>query len=135
VNISERIFAQSWHLWTYLGVPGAILPEKFEAPSITFNEAMQMLKKEESQPDLDPTDEKRISDWAEKEYGSEFVFVTGLPEDKRPFYYKEGEWVLKDVSFKIEPKQRLLSLAQQALAKPLFYHLFAVTTIFKRVKF
>jgi nondiscriminating aspartyl-tRNA synthetase len=38
------------------------------------------------EPDLSPADERWLGDWAVREHGSEFVFVTGFPMIKRPFY-------------------------------------------------
>jgi nondiscriminating aspartyl-tRNA synthetase len=36
--------------------------------------------------DLAPADERRLGEWARAEHGSDFVFVTGYPMAKRPFY-------------------------------------------------
>jgi nondiscriminating aspartyl-tRNA synthetase len=36
--------------------------------------------------DLAPADERRLGDWARAEHGSDFLFVTGYPLEKRPFY-------------------------------------------------
>ncbi len=36
--------------------------------------------------DLAPEDERRLGEWARSEHGSDFVFVTGYPMAKRPFY-------------------------------------------------
>jgi nondiscriminating aspartyl-tRNA synthetase len=36
--------------------------------------------------DLAPADERRLGEWALREHGSDFVFVTGYPMAKRPFY-------------------------------------------------
>jgi len=36
--------------------------------------------------DLAPADERRLGEWARGEHGSDFVFVTGYPMAKRPFY-------------------------------------------------
>ena len=38
------------------------------------------------EPDLAPAHERWLSDWALREHGSEFLFVTGYPMAKRPFY-------------------------------------------------
>lgn len=67
------------------------VPAVKNIPCIDFDDALSLLKKEDSQVDLDPTDEKRISKWAEENFNSEFVFVTGYPTVKRPLYYKEKE--------------------------------------------
>lgn len=38
------------------------------------------------EPDLSPQDERWLGEWALKEFGSDFLFVTGYPMRKRPFY-------------------------------------------------
>ncbi len=38
------------------------------------------------EPDLSPADERWLGEWAAAEHGSEFLFVTGYPMIKRPFY-------------------------------------------------
>ncbi|MGK4584622.1 aspartate--tRNA(Asn) ligase [Kitasatospora sp. HPMI-4] len=61
------------------------LPEvPAEIPSVHFAEAMRMLGADE--PDLAPAHERRLSEWALREHGSEFLFVVGYPMAKRPFY-------------------------------------------------
>ncbi len=42
--------------------------------------------------DLDPEAERLLGEWARREYGSEFLFVTKYPRAARPFYtYPDGE--------------------------------------------
>lgn len=55
-----------------------------EIPRIHFAEAMRMLGKDDV--DLAPADERALGAWALQEHGSDFVFVTGYPMAKRPFY-------------------------------------------------
>ena len=38
------------------------------------------------EPDLSPQDERWLGEWARQEHGSDFLFVTGYPMSKRPFY-------------------------------------------------
>jgi len=38
------------------------------------------------EPDLSPQDERWLGAWAQQEFGSDFLFVTGYPMQKRPFY-------------------------------------------------
>jgi nondiscriminating aspartyl-tRNA synthetase len=38
------------------------------------------------EPDLSPQDERWLGEWAQREHGSDFLFVTGYPMVKRPFY-------------------------------------------------
>ncbi|MEU8144206.1 aspartate--tRNA(Asn) ligase [Nonomuraea sp. NPDC048901] len=61
------------------------LPEvPAEIPAIHFTEAQRLT--EEFEPDLSPNQERWLSEWAVREHGSEFLFVTGYPMAKRPFY-------------------------------------------------
>jgi nondiscriminating aspartyl-tRNA synthetase len=60
-------------------------------PSISFIEAQQLITQAtgedlSGEPDLAPTHERWLGDWALREHGSEFLFVTGYPMVKRPFY-------------------------------------------------
>ena len=38
------------------------------------------------EPDLSPQDERWLGEWAHAEHGSDFLYVTGYPMRKRPFY-------------------------------------------------
>ncbi len=70
-----------------LSILDAELPEVKEIPSVTFVEAMEILKgKGRNKFDLDPEDEVYLCEYAKKEFGSEFIFVTHFPAAKRPFY-------------------------------------------------
>lgn len=60
-------------------------------PRIKLKEAQEIILKRtkidhRNEPDLTPLDEKEICQWAEEETGSPFVFITGYPTKKRPFY-------------------------------------------------
>ena len=62
-----------------------------EIPAIDFVEAQHLIETSldedvVGQPDLTPAHERWLGDWAAREHGSEFVFVTGYPMAKRPFY-------------------------------------------------
>ncbi|QFY08483.1 aspartate--tRNA(Asn) ligase [Nonomuraea phyllanthi] len=64
---------------------GVVLPEApSEIPAIHFTEAQKLTDSEE--PDLSPAQERWLCEWAVREHGSEFLFVTGYPMEKRPFY-------------------------------------------------
>lgn len=54
-----------------------------EAQEIVFKRTKRDNRKE---PDLDPSDEKEICEWAHEQTGSPFVFITHYPTKKRPFY-------------------------------------------------
>jgi nondiscriminating aspartyl-tRNA synthetase len=60
-------------------------------PSIHFAEAQELILKlhgvdVRSEPDLSPQDERWLGEWAQREHDSDFLFVTGYPMVKRPFY-------------------------------------------------
>jgi len=68
------------------------LPEvPADIPVVAFADAQQMIERATArptvgEPDLSPADERWIGEWALTEHGSDFVFVTGYPMSKRPFY-------------------------------------------------
>ncbi|HEU5417081.1 MAG TPA: aspartate--tRNA(Asn) ligase [Streptosporangiaceae bacterium] len=60
-------------------------------PDIDFTEAQELIAAKagwdpRGEPDLAPADERWLGEWALAEYGSEFLYVTGYPMAKRPFY-------------------------------------------------
>lgn len=62
-----------------------------EIPHIHFSDAQALILKQHGvdvrgEPDLSPQDERRLGEWAHAEFGSDFLFVTGYPMRKRPFY-------------------------------------------------
>ncbi|MBR7827299.1 aspartate--tRNA(Asn) ligase [Actinospica sp. MGRD01-02] len=71
---------------------GARLPEvPARIPEIHFAQAQELLAAHTAQdprgePDLAPAHERWLCEWAAREHGSEFLFVTGYPMRKRPFY-------------------------------------------------
>jgi nondiscriminating aspartyl-tRNA synthetase len=85
----DAIGAQAGHALAPLNltlpdVPGTI-------PSVHFTQAQQMIAADTGEdlagePDLAPAHERWLGEWARREYGSDFLFVTGYPSTKRPFY-------------------------------------------------
>jgi nondiscriminating aspartyl-tRNA synthetase len=75
-----------------LALTEAVLPHVPEQiPSIDFAHAQELISQfsgvdVRGEPDLSPRDEQWIAEWALNEYDSDFVFVTGYPMAKRPFY-------------------------------------------------
>lgn len=55
-------------------------------PALHFSEALEVVGAESDATDLAPSDERRLGEWARREHNSDFVFVTGYPMAKRPFY-------------------------------------------------
>jgi nondiscriminating aspartyl-tRNA synthetase len=51
-----------------------------------LTEALRIAGAPADEPDLAPAHERAVGEWARREHGSEFVFVTGYPMRKRPFY-------------------------------------------------
>jgi len=68
------------------------LPRIGEAvPWIYFPDAQDLVYRREGidargEPDLAPEHERALGQWASEEFGSDFLFVTGYPMAKRPFY-------------------------------------------------
>jgi nondiscriminating aspartyl-tRNA synthetase len=56
-----------------------------EIPVVDFRQAQAMIGAGD-EPDLAPADERWLGEWALREHASDFVFVTGYPMAKRPFY-------------------------------------------------
>jgi nondiscriminating aspartyl-tRNA synthetase len=67
-----------------LGVPVPQVPVSF--PAVHFTEALAIAGAPADEPELAPAHERALGEWARREHGSEFVFVTGYPMAKRPFY-------------------------------------------------
>jgi nondiscriminating aspartyl-tRNA synthetase len=60
-------------------------------PHIHFADAQELILARHGvdvrgEPDLSPQDERWLGAWAQEEFGSDFLFVTGYPMVKRPFY-------------------------------------------------
>ncbi len=71
------------------GVPGVVVPQ--EIPAVDFTRALELVgaglgEDLSGEPDLAPAHERWLGEWAVREYGAEFLFVTGYPLAKRPFY-------------------------------------------------
>jgi nondiscriminating aspartyl-tRNA synthetase len=56
-----------------------------EIPAVDFPAALKLVGAE-GELDLAPAHERSLGEWAQREHGSDFVFVTGFPLAKRPFY-------------------------------------------------
>lgn len=67
-----------------LGVSAPDVPA--EIPAVHFTEALRIAGAPADEPDLAPAHERALGEWARREHGSEFLFVTGYPMAKRPFY-------------------------------------------------
>lgn len=70
---------------------GVELPEADQIPVCSFDEAKRLAAEKYRRPirdpfDLEPEEEVNIGRYFKEEYGADFVFVTGYPVKKRPFY-------------------------------------------------
>ena len=70
-------------------MPAPLLSESF--PALTLGEAQSILETEFGiscigEPDLDPEQERTLSEWARQKHSSDFLFITHFPNEKRPFY-------------------------------------------------
>lgn len=62
-----------------------------QIPHIHFAAAQELIWQRHGvdtrgEPDLSPQDERWLGEWAQETHGSDFLFVTGYPMRKRPFY-------------------------------------------------
>ncbi|HUJ04924.1 MAG TPA: aspartate--tRNA(Asn) ligase [Streptosporangiaceae bacterium] len=60
-------------------------------PEVDFTQAQELIAQRagwdpRGEPDLSPADERWLCEWALTAHGTEFLFVTGYPMVKRPFY-------------------------------------------------
>ncbi|MFW6138482.1 MAG: aspartate--tRNA(Asn) ligase [Spirochaetota bacterium] len=66
------------------------LPVPGKIPRIPIQEACSILEQDygtkRTALDLTPKDEKRITEWSKKNYGTELLFLTQYPRSKRPVY-------------------------------------------------
>lgn len=66
------------------------MPAKVKIPRIKLSDALEILEKEFGKKsevvDIDPEGERLICEWAKKEHGSDFIFLTHYPVNIRPFY-------------------------------------------------
>ncbi|MGC4805641.1 aspartate--tRNA(Asn) ligase [Micromonospora sp. DT233] len=67
-----------------LGVIPPPVPARI--PAVHFTEALAIAGAPADEPDLAPAHERALGQWARAEHDSEFLFVTGYPMAKRPFY-------------------------------------------------
>jgi nondiscriminating aspartyl-tRNA synthetase len=92
VVLAEIFTALAQHYAGELNLLNAKLPTVPEQiPHIHFSEAKELVYQlhgvdERSEPDLSPQEERWLGEWAQREQGSDFLFVTGYPMSKRPFY-------------------------------------------------
>jgi len=88
--ISTEVATAHADILARLGTTPAALPaEKY--PRFTLTEAQEIIEREfggkcVGEPDLEPEHERQICEYAKREFGSDFVFITHFPNTKRAFY-------------------------------------------------
>lgn len=92
-EVLAQIFASlAQHYAPELKLVEARLPEvPAIIPHIHFSEAKELIFQlhgvdERNEPDLSPQEERWLGEWAQRTQQSDFLFVTGYPMSKRPFY-------------------------------------------------
>lgn len=81
-DVVSEVIEKHADAFSSLGTDIPKLGEKF--PVLTLREAQEIVGSNED--DMDPEGERKIGEWALKEHGSDFVFITKFPAAVRAFY-------------------------------------------------
>lgn len=89
-SISVAVATMHADVLNRFSVAPALLPEG-NFPRFTLREAQEILEREFGikaigEPDMEPEHERQICEYAKRELGSDFVFITHFPTTKRAFY-------------------------------------------------
>ena len=88
-HITKRLGERAGDAFIITGSTLPLIPEPF--PVLKLREAQAILGVSTDEPDLEPEHERAICEWAAREKGSDFIFITHYPVSKRPFYTMEDE--------------------------------------------
>ncbi len=88
-DVVTRAEKEHADIFTRMNVPVPKLGEKFVV--LTLTEAQEIIEKEfggkaVGELDMEPEHERQICEWALREKGTDFVFITHYPTQKRAFY-------------------------------------------------
>ncbi|MBM3272434.1 aspartate--tRNA(Asn) ligase [Candidatus Kaiserbacteria bacterium] len=88
-DVVARVGQEHADVFARFGTEVPQAPDSF--PTFTLREAQEIIKREfgrdvVGEPDMEPEDERQICEYAKKEFGSDFVFITHFPTKKRAFY-------------------------------------------------
>lgn len=103
-SIAGTVAAEHSDILERMGTTPALLPEA-PFPRFTLTQAQEIIEREFGgkaigEPDLEPEHERQICEYAKREYGSDFVFITHFPNKKRAFYtYADPENPESTLSF------------------------------------
>jgi nondiscriminating aspartyl-tRNA synthetase len=92
-DVAKAVTDKHAEVFERFGTTAPLVPEA-PFPIFTLLEAQEIIDREfgnnsKGEPDLEPEHERQICEWAKKEYGSDFVFITEFPTKKRAFYSLE----------------------------------------------
>lgn len=94
-TVRDRLETHCKDALTYFGVESLHIPETI--PSMKLREAQVLIHKEtgedcREEKDLAPEHERWLSEYAKKEFNSDFIFITHFPIEKTAFYaYEDPE--------------------------------------------
>lgn len=91
-DVVQKVGEKHAAVFERFGTTVPLAPDPF--PMLTLTEAQEIIRTEfkreiEDTNDMSPEDERQICEWARREKGSDFVFITGYPTKKRAFYTYE----------------------------------------------
>jgi len=93
-EVTEAVIAKHADTFRAFGITAPLLPaEKY--PRFTLREAQEIIEREFpgtkaiGELDMEPEHERQICEYAKRELGSDFVFITDFPTKKRAFYSLE----------------------------------------------
>jgi len=92
-DVAKAVTEKHSDVFERFGTTAPLVPEA-PFPIFTLLEAQEIIDREfgnnsKGEPDLEPEHERQICEWAKKEFGSDFVFITEFPTKKRAFYSLE----------------------------------------------
>jgi nondiscriminating aspartyl-tRNA synthetase len=94
--ISQKVSENCKKELAIFGMEAPRVPEG-EFPRLSLKEAQVVLEEKMGvkdaigEPDLEPEHERLLCDYAKKELNSDFIFISGYPVSKRPFYTYESD--------------------------------------------
>lgn len=94
VHLEKELRTECAREFACLGAEIPSVPKKI--PALKLTDALALIKRETKADktgamDLEPEDERWLCEYAKKEFGSDFIFITHFPTAKRPFYTYRDE--------------------------------------------
>ena len=94
--VTERLKEKCSIEFKLLGAEFPLIPEGEIFPSMKLTDAQKLISDSTGvdctqEPDLEPEHERWLSEYAKKEFNSDFIFITNYPRTKRPFYAMDDE--------------------------------------------